>query len=31
MYKEPYTSEIIDYIAYLVSLNSYLIKKDFNV
>jgi hypothetical protein len=31
MYKEPHTSEIIDYVAYLASLSSCLIKKDFNV
>jgi hypothetical protein len=31
MYKELYTPEIIDYIAYLVLLNSYLIKRDFNI
>jgi hypothetical protein len=31
MYKEPHTPEIINYVAYLVLFNSYLIKKDFNV
>jgi hypothetical protein len=31
MYKELYTSEIIDYVAYLASLSSCLVKEDFNV
>jgi hypothetical protein len=31
IYKEPYTPEIIDYVAHLAPLNSYLVKKDFNV
>jgi hypothetical protein len=31
MYKEPYTPEIIDYIAYLAPFNSCLIGGDFNV
>jgi hypothetical protein len=31
VYKEPYTSEIINYVTYLVSLSSCLVKKDFNV
>jgi hypothetical protein len=30
MYREPHTSEMIDYIAYLAPLNSYLVKEDFN-
>jgi hypothetical protein len=31
MYKEPYTPEIIDYVAYLAPFNSCLVKRDFNV
>jgi hypothetical protein len=31
MYKEPHTLEIIDYVAYLASLNSCLVRGDFNV
>jgi hypothetical protein len=31
MYKELYTPEIIDYVAYLAPFNSCLVKKDFNV
>jgi hypothetical protein len=30
MYKEPHTSEIIDYVAYLAPFNSCLVKEDFN-
>jgi hypothetical protein len=30
MYKEPYMLEIIDYIAYLASFNSCLVREDFN-
>jgi hypothetical protein len=31
MYKELYTPEIIDYVAYLTPLNSYLVRKDFKI
>jgi hypothetical protein len=31
MYKELYTSEIINYVAYLAPFSSCLIKGDFNV
>jgi hypothetical protein len=31
VYKEPHTSEIIDYVTYLASLSSCLVKRDFNV
>jgi hypothetical protein len=31
MYKESHTSEIIDYVTYLVSFSSCLVRGDFNV
>jgi hypothetical protein len=31
MYKELYTPEIIDYVAYLAPLSSCLVRGDFNV
>jgi hypothetical protein len=31
VYKEPHTSEIIDYVAHLTPLSSCLVKRDFNV
>jgi hypothetical protein len=31
VYKEPHTSEIIDYVAYLAPLSSCLVREDFNV
>ena len=31
IYKEPHTSEIIDYVAYLAPFSSCLVKRDFNV
>jgi hypothetical protein len=31
MYREPHTSEIIDYVAHLAPLSSCLVKKDFNI
>jgi hypothetical protein len=31
VYKEPHTSEIIDYVAYLVLFSSCLIRGDFNI
>jgi hypothetical protein len=31
MYKESHTPEIIDYVAYLASLNSCLVREDFNI